>query len=56
MHGRLREGDPCPYRVKCRFSIVSPRRLCDVVCLVRVQVSVMTGSGSSLQPDTQSLN
>ena len=29
---------------------------CDVVCLVQVQVSVMAGSGSSLQPDTQSLN
>ena len=56
MHGRLREGYSYLYRVECRFSIVSPRRLCDVVCLVRVQVSVMTGSGSSLQPDTQSLN
>jgi hypothetical protein len=33
-----------------------PRRPCDVVCLVRAQVSVMTGSGSSLQSDTQSLN
>ncbi len=33
-----------------------PRRPCDVVCLVRAQVSVMAGSGSSLQPDTQNLN
>lgn len=30
-----------------------PRRPRDAVCLVRVQVSRMAGSGSSRQPDTQ---
>ena len=53
MHGRLRKK--VTYATILRVTSLNniPRCSCDAVCLVRVQVLIMTGHGSSRQTYTQ---